>query len=49
MGASEISFGRLSPAQVHAALAYYYTKTEIDAGLEAEEREYNALAEQSRR
>lgn len=44
------NFGRLSLAQVHAALAYCYaTKAEIDADLEAEEREYDALAEQSRR
>jgi uncharacterized protein (DUF433 family) len=43
-------FGHLSLAQVHAALAYYYAnKTEIDAGLEAEERAYDALAEQNRR
>ncbi|MCC6394424.1 MAG: DUF433 domain-containing protein [Bryobacterales bacterium] len=51
-GPEEIAanFGRLSLAQVHAALAYYYAhKTEIDADLEAEEREYDALAEQSRR
>ena len=43
-------FGHLSLAQVHAALAYYYAnKTEIDADLEAEERAYDALAEQHRR
>ena len=39
--------GYLSLAQVHAALAYYYAnKSEIDADLEAEEREYDLLAEQ---
>lgn len=44
------NFGHLSLAQVHAALAYYYAnKSEIDADLEAEEREYDALAEQHRR
>lgn len=44
------NFGHLSLAQVHAALAYYYAnKTEIDADLEAEEREYDTLAEQHRR
>ena len=44
------NFGHLSLAQVHAALAYYYAnKAEIDADLEAEEREYDALAEQHRR
>lgn len=44
------NFGHLSLAQVHAALAYYYAnKAEIDADLEAEEREYEALAEQYRR
>lgn len=42
--------GHLSLAQVHAALAYYYAnKLEMDADLEAEEREYEALAEQNRR
>jgi uncharacterized protein (DUF433 family) len=42
--------GHLSLAQVHAALAYYYAnKAEIDADLEAEEREYDALASQHRR
>ena len=41
------NFGHLSLAQVHAALAYYYAnKAEIDADLEAEEHEYDALAEQ---
>ena len=40
-------YTNLSLAQVHAALAYYYAnKAEIDADLEAEEREYDALAEQ---
>ncbi len=44
------NFGHLSLAQVHAALAYYYAnKAEMDADLEAEEREYDALAEQHRR
>ena len=44
------NFGHLSLAQVHAALAYYYAnKAEVDADLEAEEREYEALAEQHRR
>jgi uncharacterized protein (DUF433 family) len=44
------NFGHLSLAQVHAALAYYYAnKAEIDADLEAEEREYEVLAEQHRR
>lgn len=41
------NFGYLSLAQVHAALAYYYAnKAEIDADLEAEEREYDRLAAQ---
>lgn len=44
------NYGHLSLAQVHAALAYYYAnKGEMDADLEAEEREYDALAEQHRR
>ena len=44
------NLGCLSLAQVHAALAYYYAnKTEIDADLEAEEREYDTLAQQYRR
>lgn len=44
------NFEYLSLAQVHAALAYYYAnKADIDADLEAEEREYDALAEQDRR
>lgn len=44
------NFGYLSLAQVHAALAYYYAnKGEIDADLEAENREYDALSEQHRR
>jgi uncharacterized protein (DUF433 family) len=43
------NFGHLSLAQVHAALAYYYAnKPEIDADLDAEEREFDALAEQHR-
>jgi uncharacterized protein (DUF433 family) len=42
-----VKFGHLSLAQVHAALAYYYAnKDEIDADLEAEERNYEALAKQ---
>ena len=41
------NFGHLSLAQVHAALAYYYAnKAEIDADLEAEERDYDTLARQ---
>jgi len=44
------NFGHLSLAQVHAALAYYYAnKAEIDADLEAEEREAEALERQHRR
>ena len=44
------NFDHLSLAQVHAALAYYYAnKAEIDADLEAEEREYDALLGQRRR
>lgn len=44
------NLGRLSLAQVHAAFAYYYAnKAEIDADLEAEEREYDTLAQQYRR
>ena len=44
------NFGCLSLAQVHAALAYYYAnKAEIDSDLKAEEREYDALADQYRR
>jgi uncharacterized protein (DUF433 family) len=43
-------YGHLSLAQVHAALAYYYSnKAEIDADLDDEEREYDALAKQHRR
>jgi uncharacterized protein (DUF433 family) len=43
-------FGRLSLAQVHAALAYYFAnKSEIDADLAAEEREAEALELQHRR
>jgi uncharacterized protein (DUF433 family) len=43
-------FGHLSLAQVHAALACYYAnKTGIDADLEAEEREAEALERQHRR
>jgi len=44
------NFGHLSLAQVHAALAYYYAnKAEIDADLETEERETEALEQQHRR
>jgi hypothetical protein len=44
------NFGHLALAQVHAALAYYYAnKAEIDADPEAEQSEYEALAEQYRR
>ena len=44
------NFGHLSLAQVHAALAYYYAnKVEIDADLEAEDREAEALEQQYRR
>lgn len=44
------NFGHLSLAQVHGALAYYYAnRAEIDADLEAEEREYDALAHLHRR
>jgi uncharacterized protein (DUF433 family) len=44
------NFGHLSLAQVHAALAYYYAnRALIDADLEAEECEYDALAQQPRR
>jgi len=41
--------GRLSLAQVHAALAYYYAnQAEIDADLEADDRETEALERQPR-
>ncbi len=44
------NYGHLSLAQVHAALTYYYAnKAEIEADLEAEEREYEELAKQNRR
>ena len=44
------NFGHLSLAKVHAALAYYYSnKAEIDADLDAEDREYDELARQYRR
>lgn len=44
------NFGHLSLAQIHAALAHYYAnKAEIDADLDAEEREYDALVELHRR
>jgi uncharacterized protein (DUF433 family) len=40
----------LSLAQVHAALAYYYAnQAVIDADLESEERETEALEEEYRR
>ena len=40
----------LSLAQVHAALAYYHAnQSEIDADIEAEERETEALEQQYRR
>ena len=43
-------FGHLSLAQVHAALAYYYANQgEIDADLEADARETEALEQQHRR
>ena len=43
-------FGYLSLAQVHAALAYYYAnQAEIDADLEAEARDTEALEQQHRR
>jgi uncharacterized protein (DUF433 family) len=43
-------FGHLSLAQVHAALAYYHAnQAEIDADLEAEAREAEALEQQHRR
>jgi uncharacterized protein (DUF433 family) len=42
-------FGHLSLAQVHAALAYYHAnQAEIDADIEAEERETKALEQQHR-
>jgi uncharacterized protein (DUF433 family) len=42
--------GHLSLAQVHAALAYYYAnQAEIDADLEAEDRETEALERQYQR
>jgi uncharacterized protein (DUF433 family) len=43
-------FGHLSLAQVHAGLAYYHSKqAEIDADLEAETRETEALEQQDQR
>jgi len=43
-------FGHLSLAQVHAALAYYHANQgEVDADLEAEVRETEALEQQHRR
>ena len=43
-------FGHLSLAQVHAALAYCYAnKAEMDADLEADERETETLEQQHRR
>jgi uncharacterized protein (DUF433 family) len=42
--------GHLSLAQVHAALAYYYAnQAEIDADLEADDRETEALERQYQR
>jgi uncharacterized protein (DUF433 family) len=44
------NYGHLSLAQVHAALTYYHAnKAEIDADLEADEREGNALEKQHAR
>jgi len=43
-------FGHLSLAQVHAALAYYHAnQAEVDADLESEARETDALEKQHRR
>ena len=43
-------FGHLSLAQVHAALAYYHAnQAEIDADLEAEAQDSEALEQQHRR
>jgi uncharacterized protein (DUF433 family) len=43
-------FGHVSLAHVHAALAYYYVnQTEIDADLEDEMRQTEALERQHRR
>jgi uncharacterized protein (DUF433 family) len=43
-------FGHLLLAQVHPALAYYHANQgEIDANLESEVREIEALEEQHRR
>ena len=43
-------FGHLSLAQVHAALAYYHAnQAEIDADLDTETRETEALEQQHRR
>jgi uncharacterized protein (DUF433 family) len=43
-------FGHLSLAQVHAAFAYYHAnQAEIDADLEAETRETEALEQEHRR
>ena len=43
-------FGHLSLAQVHAALAYYHAnQAEIDADLETEAQETEALEQQHRR
>jgi uncharacterized protein (DUF433 family) len=43
-------FGHLSLAQVHAALTYYYAnQAEIDADLEAEDRETEALEREYQR
>ena len=43
-------YPHLSLAQIHAALAYYYSnKAEVDGDLDAEERLYDELARESRR
>ena len=43
-------FGHLSLAQVHAALAYYHAnQTEIDADIEAETRQTEALEREYQR
>jgi len=43
-------FGHLSLVQVHAALAYYHAnQAEIDADLEAEAQETEALEQKHRR
>ena len=43
-------FGHLSLAQVHAALAYYHAnQAEVDADLETEKQQTDALERQHRR